>query len=308
LLRIVNDREAELPGRPLVLVLGSSRTKLGLRAGRLNHPEDTTAPVVVNAAQLGGGPMQHLAMLRRLLNHGIRPQMIFLEIMPMALSARDGRPMEERVINLSRFSASEVARMWPYCARPFRFCYPWALVRLWPCQHYRSELREALKIDSPSCGLSRYLTCTPWGWESASPIPPQNVAAETQATIETHRLALAQPRLAPGAVRAFSDVIDLCQRERIAVVLFMPPENSGFRNYAPDVAACQVHGLRELAGEFGVPLLDGRTWVDDDGFNDGHHANDRGADQFTACFAREALVPYRYLVAQPARYASNDLR
>jgi hypothetical protein len=305
LVRVVRDREAEIPGRPLVLALGSSRTKMGLRAGRLNHPEDGAAPVFVNAAQLGGGPMQQLVLLRRFLDCGIRPGLVFLEMMPMALSDRDGRPIEERVINLSRFSAPEVASMSAYCEQPLRFCWPRALGWLWPCWHYRSALREALRIDAPEAQRPRYVTCDRWGF-TLEHAPSADRETATRLTIETHRLALTQPSLSPGALQASRDVLELCRREHIAVVLFLPPENSGFRNYAPDVAACQVRAIRQLAEEFELPLLDARTWIDDEGFSDGHHANPRGAEQYTARFGRDALVPYRHLAEPPPRYARND--
>jgi hypothetical protein len=309
--RIVHDRQADAPGRPLVLALGSSRTKMALRAERLNHPEDASAPIVINAAQLGGGPMQHLALLGRLLRDGVHPDLIFLEVMPMALSNRDGRPMEERVIDLSRFSAAEVARMLPYCAQPLRFAWPWALVHIWPCQHYRDRMRDVLSIDTADCARCRYLTGDGWGWQSADKAESrQDAEARTRSTLETHRLALTQPALAPGAMHAFRDVIGLCRREGIPVVLFMPAECSGFRNYCPEVAKTQAQAVRQLAAEAGVSLIDARTWIDDDGFMDGHHARPGGADQFTARFAREALAPYRHLAdghTLPDRVARNDL-
>ena len=311
LLRIARDRQAETPGRPLVLALGSSRTKMSLRAERLNHPEDASAPIVINAAQLGGGPMQHLALLRRLLRDGVHPDLIFLEVMPMALSNRDGRPMEERVIDLSRFSAVEVARMLPYCAQPIRFAWPWALVHIWPCQHYRDRMRDVLSIDTADCVRCRYVTGDGWGWQSADKVESrQDAGARTRSTLETHRLALTQPALAPGAVQAFRDVIGLCRREGIPVVLFMPAECSGFRNYCPEVAKTQARAVRQLAAEAGVPLVDARTWIDDDGFMDGHHAKPGGADQFTERFAREVLATYRFLArtrSAPDRIARNDL-
>jgi hypothetical protein len=309
--RIVRDRQAETPGRPLVLALGSSRTKMALRAEHLNHRENASAPLVVNAAQLGGGPMQHLALLRRLLREGIRPHLVFLEVMPMALSNRDGRPMEERVIDLSRFSAPEVAGMWPYCAQPVRFAWPWALVHVWPCQHYRARMRDALSIDTADSTPCRYKTGDDWGWQCADKDESRpDVETATRATLEVHRLALTQPALAPGAVRAFHDLIALCRRQGSAVVLFMPAECSGFRNYCPEVADAQARAVRRLATEAGVPLIDARTWIGDDGFIDGHHATPAGADQFTDHFAREALARYRNLIEDHSaadRIARNDL-
>src|SRR3954470_25044113 len=49
-------RRAEAPGRPLVLVLGSSRTAFGLDARRLSAAERPHGPLVFNFGILGGGP------------------------------------------------------------------------------------------------------------------------------------------------------------------------------------------------------------------------------------------------------------
>jgi hypothetical protein len=40
-----------------------------------------------------------------------------------------------------------------------------------------------------------------------------------------------------------------------------------------------------------VPLLDGRTWLTEDDFWDGHHLLPRGAAAFTARFERELTAP-----------------
>jgi len=58
------------------------------------------------------------------------------------------------------------------------------------------------------------------------------------------------------------------------------------------VEESHLTAVRGLAQELAVPLIDGRTWVDDDGFYDGHHVTQKGAEQYTRRFGRDALVPY----------------
>jgi hypothetical protein len=40
-----------------------------------------------------------------------------------------------------------------------------------------------------------------------------------------------------------------------------------------------------------VPVVDARTWLDDDDFTDSHHPLQRGAEKFTRRLGRELLEP-----------------
>jgi len=291
--RIVRQRQAEPPGRPLVLALGSSRTKMGLRAEYLNNPSQEAGPVVLNCAVDGGGPMMYQVLLRRLLNAGIRTELVFLEIMPMSLSARRGSSFEERSLPTERFSAAEVARVCGYYAQSYRLLWPWGRARVVPSLRHQAELRAALALDIPTggrppCDLGR----DAYGWyRYTHDDSPSQVEVHTKDNLGWYHTALTQPVVAPGVLQAFRDVVHLCLDEHIAVVFIAPPEGSAFRSYAPAVAQSQMESVRSLARELAVPLIDARNWVDDDGFWDGHHATERGATQYTERFARDALVP-----------------
>jgi hypothetical protein len=295
------------PGRPLVLVFGSSRTQGDLRAERLNAPADSTAPIVVNCAVLGGGPMMHQVMLRRFLDAGIRPDLAFVEVMPMALSARQGYPIEE-MQQTWRYTAAEVRGLWRYYADPARLCYHWAVTRVFPFFHYQAQLRDVLCIDIPVAGRPRFASGRDdYGWvRPVEMTPPQEIERLTRENLKFYDSALTQPAVAQGALNALGDMLDLCLREHIPVVLILPPEGSAFRSYAPTVAERLVDAVRTLAGERGVPVIDARAWVDDNGFYDGHHALVKGADQYTQRFAREALAPY--LARLSSRFATGLAR
>jgi hypothetical protein len=290
---IVRERTAEAPGRPLVVALGSSRTQMALAAERLNHLSDPGA-VVINAAIAGGGPMMHTVVLRRLLRAGLRPQLVFVEIMPMSLSAREGAPVEERQHTQARHTLGELARLWKYYAEHYRLCYPWVVGRIVPAYRYQTELRDALGIDLPVGGrLWRPSMRDDYGWlRCPKGFSTEEVEFRTRDNLESYAGALTQPALAPGALRALRDVVQLCLVQGIAVVLYVPAESSAFRNYAPAVEEIQMSAVRQLAHELAVPLIDARTWVDDAHFYDGHHVTHAGAEEFTERFGREALQVY----------------
>jgi hypothetical protein len=297
--QLVAARRAEAPLRPLFLAMGSSRTQQALCAAKLNHPEDPRAPLVVNCSFPSSGPMTHQVMLRRLLAAGHIPSRVFLEVLPMSLSARDGPPIEERQDSASRFTAGEVSLLWPYYAQRYRLLLPWALSRLLPANRAQAELREAIGIDAPPGQGKSVGGGDAYGWVACtSEFPTAQVEAFTRKSLEHYHSALTQPALAPGAVRAVRDLVMLCQERHIAIEIFVPPEGSAFRSYASAVEECHMNALRGLARELGVNLTDGRCWVDDIGFYDGHHANWKGADQFTERFAREVLLPH--LPTQPS--------
>src|SRR5262245_26533709 len=63
----LRQRLAENPGRPLVLVLGSSRVGAGVAPGEWEaiRPGSATDPLLFNMAEVGGGPFIQLMTLRR---------------------------------------------------------------------------------------------------------------------------------------------------------------------------------------------------------------------------------------------------
>jgi hypothetical protein len=266
---------------------------MALRAERLNHSEDSSAPVVLNAALSGSGPMLQQITLRRFLKAGIRPSLVFLEIMPLALSIRQGAPLEERHKWTKRYRATELVRLNKYYAEPYRLYYPWIESRLVPSYFYQGEFHEEVsRILTPNSGpLASDRDA--FGWYSGpADLPDAKVDLLIAESLRDYRSALTEPRLAPGPIKALRDTVSLCQTQRMAVVLVIPPESSHFRSFAPAVAKVQHEAVTTLAAEWGVPLVDASAWIDDRGFWDGHHATPAGADQYTARFAKEALLPH----------------
>jgi hypothetical protein len=91
-LRRLAPRTRPGAGRPFtVVMLGSSRTTWGFKAGRLEHTlaQSLGRPVVVfNFGVTGAGPLLHLLNLRRLLADGVRPDLVLVEILPPLLAGQ----------------------------------------------------------------------------------------------------------------------------------------------------------------------------------------------------------------------------
>src|SRR5207302_5656752 len=111
---------------------------------------------------------------------------------------------------------------------------------------------------------------------------------------------LARFELAPARTWALEELLAVCRRERIAAVLVTMPEATDFRGWYPPAARAAIDGcLGRLSREYAVPWADARTWVADDGFEDGHHLLRPGADAFTYRFAQDALVPVLRGLSRP---------
>jgi hypothetical protein len=306
-LQIVQKKRAESPDRPLVLFLGSSRVRGVVRAGLLNHPDNSAAPVVINTATLGAGPIMNDVCLQRFLDAGIRPELIFVEAIPMSLSAPNGATVEE-FKNTTRFSAAEFAHVLSFHAHPADLCGRWVLTRAFPFYYHDSEMRTALAVDVRADGSPLYTSNRDaFGWAAGPKTMPQDhVQHHLQENLKKYHRPLTEPAVAPGTMLALRSLVNLSRKEHIAMVFVVPPESSAFRYYCPAAAASQLNALRTLADELGVAVLDHSGWVDDDGFTDGHHATEPGADQYTERFAKEVFEPMAAKLRQTQRrYAAR---
>jgi hypothetical protein len=283
--RQLRARRAEAPGRPLVVALGSSRTLLGLQAGRLGQGGQA---VVYNFGVVGCGPVLEGVYLRRLLAADVRPDLLLVEVLPPALNRAGDRTLEEDWLQAARLGPAEVARLRAYHSRPASLLGRWCQARCLPCTRPQAGLRCRLGLDRPAGAWDSY------GWQ-AYPQRGLTPAARRRMTDLAHQQyheALGEFRLAEGPARALDDLLDRCRREGIPVALVIMPEAAEFRGfYPPGLRAGLMDYVVKLSREKGVPLIDASAWVGDAGFRDGHHLLPEGAAEFTDRFGREALGP-----------------
>ncbi|HXT58105.1 MAG TPA: DUF1574 family protein, partial [Pirellulales bacterium] len=83
---------AEFPDRPLVLVLGSSRSDYGVCPGAIERAWTSQREniVVFNFAVMGGGPVTELVLFHELLAEGVRPSCVLIEVNPLFLHQEQG--------------------------------------------------------------------------------------------------------------------------------------------------------------------------------------------------------------------------
>jgi hypothetical protein len=276
--------------RTLLLVLGSSRAEQGFRPSLLAQTGETPvphSPLFYNMARGGSSPLLYLLTLRRLLNDGIHPDGLLVEIFPPALvedieSALIYKPTLRDWPLLRRYSVN--GRTWGF----------WLQDRLLLWYKYRSGF---LAWTAPRCLLPQ----ARWGenlWDYRG--GEWRVIGDKVSLPERRRLtddarrrytpALQHFRIAAEADHALRELLDTCQDQRIAVVLFLMPESGEFRGWYPPETRCQLLDyLAALHREYGAPLIDARDWIADWDFSDGHHLLSWGATAFTRRFAHEVL-------------------
>jgi len=300
------DHVRKTPDAPLLLVLGSSRTQLALQAGRLSATMESGVVVggkvehskalVFNFGMPATGPLMQLTCVRRLLEKGIHPDRLFLEIMPPMLSWQRGDPLEEHMLESSRLSLREVARLWPYYEHPRRLIWKWWLAQCLGIHRRGAALKRELAIglDSQDADCEAYdHLMDDCGWQPRiQAIDDERRGELTTMTYDQYAGAMTHFEVSPQISRALFELLAICRIEGIEVTLLLMPEGAPFRAlYPPEADERLEQFLAELCREEHADLVDTRRWVDDVDFADGHHVLAHGAEVFTNRFQAEVLGP-----------------
>ena len=284
------------PDRPLVLMIGTSRAGYGFHAGRI---EDQLAgrTTVFNFGIPASGPVTHVVYLRRLLAAGHRPALLFAEVLPPGLADLPGGPLEARFLYGDRLRHDELDTVIGYDFPTDAIRSKWRQSVLVPWHALRFPLLGRVTPSALPWHLrfdwSR--TTDPHGWSSpvATEVTPLSYNAGLKQAEGEYRAILHDYRPAGGAARALTDLLTLCQTERIPVRLVLMPESTDFRRFYPPATVERLDRfLRELCAAHGCALIDARGWVPDAAFVDGHHLLRKGAEAFSDRLTREAIGPF----------------
>lgn len=283
----LHARRAETPGRPLVVVLGSSRVAYGVDAGRLSR-EGYPGALVYNFGILGSGPLLNLVNLRRLLDAGIRPDLLYVEILPAQFADRDVL-LEEKMLDVARLRFDEVLGLRRCYRDRLRLFGGWCQGRALPCRCHRAglhcRLTGATLADAPFLPDSH-------GWRVQGPVTNEYRQQVSGLARRQYGPYCAASALAAEPVRALEDLLALCRREGIPVRLLLMPQARPFREmYSPQMRTAIAALLNGLRVRWGVAAVDARDWIEDTDFSDSHHLLVEGARCFTTRFGREALGP-----------------
>jgi hypothetical protein len=282
LLRLV-ERE---PGRPLVVMLGSSRTDHLFEACCLDGlPGPGGQPLAAyNFGAPAAGPIHEYLYLRTMLAAGIRPRLLLVEFLPVLLNERrKGLISEENWTSAPWRSLPEMIFLRPYLARPDLKFHDWLEARAVPWYFFRYHLQRGLLGLMYGGGKpDRDFIHDAWGHMIPEGPDRGEIARRLYRTRHYYRPTLQELRLGNGPSQAMRDLLECCRREGIPVALVVTPESTEFQSwYGREALAPAAEFLKELRATYDVPVLDARGWVRDEDFQDGHHVLAGGAQAFT---------------------------
>jgi hypothetical protein len=302
LLTALRLQRAQAPRRPLVVVLGSSRTATSIRPTALPSGlgPGGTEPLVFNMSLIGGGPIRELQTYRRLRAEGIRPDWLVVEVWPPYL-LRDSRVAEEPY-----FLARDVQwAEWPVLAldpadrRAARrkllegLLVPGFAHRAGLLQWYAPALGEGEQLVEP--GWQDYgQRSTEAGWlpNPNRPFTPQEIPLCRLWYLCHVAPVLFDFHVSPIKDRNLRELLGECAGDGTRVVLLWSPEHSGLRACYPAETSARIGAyLRQLAAEYGVAVVDTRTWMADTDFAEFTHLLPRTAAPYTERLGREVLGP-----------------
>jgi hypothetical protein len=284
------------PGAPLVLALGSSRTQLGFRPSVVSSvcTRGGESPVVFNFGLVGAGPVIELMCLQRLLDHGVRPCSVVVEILPPRFNEFLAAA-EADSIDRNRLGWKD----WPLLERYITPNVPtgyrrWLRSQFLPCFTHRLGILSycAPHLLMPEDRLDRWRTTIDRnGWMAYSKtLTPEAYQHGLDYARREYAGGLLHFGISPRSDGALRELLALCRREQIGVVLVAMPEGTEFQSWYPPAARAEVDAyLERLRREEQVLLVDARSWVPDDYFADGHHLMPRGASLYTERLSREAI-------------------
>lgn len=288
-----------------VVMLGSSRTGLAFHGSRAEQAITASTGRPAAAFNFGvpaSGPVTHLIYLRRMLDAGVVPDLLVVEVLPSMVHADPGGPLERLWFYADRVTFSERATLTGHGFDPAAVRDRYARSVLLPaytlrfqvmCRVVPSWLPWQVRFDwsrgADECG---------WGkFESQIVGPERRALGVAQARAE---YAGAYGCLSPGggAAQALRDLLAACKEKNIPARLVLMPEGTPFHDlYGPGADDRLLAFLREVSAEYDAPLTDARGWLPDEMFSDAHHMLQAGAEAFTDRLTRDAIVP----ALKPAR-------
>jgi hypothetical protein len=290
--------------RPLVVLLGSSRVAMGVRPDCLWTEHRGHEPAVVfNYGICGAGPVLELVCLKRLLQDGIRPDCVMVEVWPLLLSRHYYDHVAVLMLDrgIDRYRWRDLSIVSQFHPDPKRWRRQWSGLQRLPWFSYRyNVLNEcaASFVTKEMCNDGTYRGLDGWGFlqiEGHLEHPSEQRLQQLVTNARTFATTCLDPfEISPVLDRAQRELLKVARAEKIPVVLMMMPDPEGLREWYRNSPTGPEAGryVRRLAREYGAPMVDMRSWMPDDCFADADHLCLQGAASFTCRFEKDVLLPW----------------
>lgn len=285
-------------GKPItVLMLGSSRTFNGFCGGPIEQElcQRTGQPIALfNFGIPAAGPVMQLMVLNRLLQNGIRPDGILLEVMPPYLAGPNST-WSVASLSLSRLWSCDLSILQALDPKHRDRTSRWRRqAYLWPWYSHRVALLRALApwllAEETADDLARHIDDC--GWVELPSWSVSHEAREQWTAKAYSNFASYWDDYQPGgpSCDALGRILRRCRAEGIAVKLVIMPEGPIFQSWYPSPAwrAFEMF-LQEVQRDYAVEVVNAREWIEEEGFFDSHHLLPPGAQRFSERLGREVL-------------------
>lgn len=309
---------ADKEPNPAVVFFGSSRTESAIVADEANRILATESgrqpsPRVLNAYIVAGDSLSSEFVFTRLLDRGMNPEWIVLEVSPEMVNDKPPFMREHAVRQLT----------WPdlFTNLPtiVRANATWVYVegRVVPVYSHRRQIvqngKNAIRDWLPAPGASTPvvqpgatmpgrptdtsdpgLAMKPAFTAPAASANPDELLKQSRYGAEevVHRW-LKDYRIGGPTPEALERILDRCRSEGIRVILLGIPACSFHRKeITPEVETAYTGYINRLVSDYACRFVDCRDWVPDLMFGDTLHVrSDTGGMIFTDRFTREVLLP-----------------
>jgi hypothetical protein len=278
------------PDRPLVLFVGSSRTLGAFQADRISGQKGPDGRLLsaFNLGQAKTGPIRSWIRFQELLEQGIRPRLLVVEVLPFLFNeASPGRVSEEDWIGGEWPSFRDLCRYYPYCGMRRQILTDWICARLLPAYYHRNYLLDyyARSWVHPANKLVSHRLFDSHGWYTGEGIEfwvPWAAYRRTMKHWQQFGWQLKYCRLGDGPAQALRDLVQRCRQEHIPVALVLMPEPSLVRGWYSPLVRAQINSLMdELKQSYQTEVIDAREWIEDNRFCDALHMLPQGAYELT---------------------------
>jgi hypothetical protein len=278
-----------------VCMFGSSvtgRAFNGKYVEKLLAESGFTPAVAYNMSDHAAGPLTHLVYLRRLLERGVHPDAVLIEIFPFVFN-NPKEPADIVHFPLYRLDERDLAVVQRYSSEP-DLRRRWWTERLIPCYCHRFPLVHnlCLALVPSREQVPMWREYDDHGWCESTPLEPEALQQNLQRVRAQFEERFRAFKPGKATLQAFEECLALLRQEPILAAVVMMPQGPTMRSlYCPDGVRELKEKVTTLCRRYQTDFLDAYTWLDEEMFLDSFHPNTVGAKLFSDRLAKECLEP-----------------